>query len=107
MTTKCVSTSNNRTSVMCESTHLTSFAVLVDVTGALGVTDITITAQNMLCFPIIIQKVSTDIQFALEVVSYIGCAISIVCLLITMIFFLLQGYFIDQYYLFIKLQLPF
>ena len=48
------------------------------------------------------QKVSTDVQFSLEVVSYIGCAISIVCLIITVVFFLLQGYAI---YIIVKLSL--
>ena len=37
VTTQCVSDSENRTTVKCTSTHLTSFAVLVDVNGALGV----------------------------------------------------------------------
>ena len=49
-----------------------------------------------MCFNSHLQKVSTDVQFALEVVSYIGCAISIVCLLITVVFFLIQGYVINN-----------
>lgn len=39
-----------------------------------------------------LQKVAEDVKLALEVVSYIGCAVSIICLIATVIFFLLQGY---------------
>ena len=48
--------------VHCLSTHLTSFAVLMDVSGSL------------------------PSSVALSVLSYIGCGISIVCLILTMIF---------------------
>ncbi|XP_065903380.1 adhesion G protein-coupled receptor L3-like isoform X2 [Dysidea avara] len=48
----------NNTFVQCSTTHLTSFAVLVDVSG---------------------ENKPTE---ALSIVSYIGCTISIVCLLI-------------------------
>ncbi|XP_065898979.1 adhesion G protein-coupled receptor L3-like [Dysidea avara] len=54
------SDTTNSTFVQCSTTHLTSFAVLVDVSGGTGST-------------------------ALSIVSYIGCAISIVCLLIAVI----------------------
>ncbi|XP_065902446.1 adhesion G protein-coupled receptor L3-like [Dysidea avara] len=54
------SDTTNNTFVQCSTTHLTSFAVLVDVSGG---------------------REST----ALSIVSYIGCAISIICLLIAVI----------------------
>lgn len=91
VSTKCISTSNDQTSVICSSTHLTSFAVLVDVTGALGVNSVMefyrIKTHHALIY---LQKISTDEQYALEVVSYVGCTISITCLIITVVFFLLQ-----------------
>lgn len=62
---------NGRTVVDCQSDHLTPFAVLVDVSGALQETS------------------STHLQ-ALKAVSYIGLAISMACLLLTIIFFLVQ-----------------
>ncbi|XP_065916129.1 adhesion G protein-coupled receptor E2-like isoform X3 [Dysidea avara] len=50
----------NDTFITCNSTHLTSFAVLVDVTGGTS-------------------KQSKEEATALKIVSYIGCSVSIVC----------------------------
>ncbi|XP_065916123.1 uncharacterized protein [Dysidea avara] len=50
----------NDTFITCNSTHLTSFAVLVDVSGGTS-------------------KQSKEEATALKIVSYIGCSVSIVC----------------------------
>ncbi len=59
--------------VKCYSSHLTSFSVLVDVV-----------ADNNETSPEIEQQL-------LSIVSYIGCSISIVCLLVTTIWLLSLG----------------
>ncbi|XP_065903442.1 adhesion G protein-coupled receptor L4-like [Dysidea avara] len=61
------SDTTNNTFVQCSTTHLTSFAVLVDAMGQPQVN------QNN----------------ALSIVSYIGCAVSIICLLITISFYII------------------
>lgn len=38
------------------------------------------------------QETGSTEYTALKVVSYIGCAISIACLIVTVVFFLIQGY---------------
>ena len=43
-----------------------------------------------------VQKVADDVKLALEVVSYIGCVVSIICLIATVVFFLCQGYAFNQ-----------
>ena len=89
VTTTDVTTSANLTSVQCVSTHLTSFAVLVDVAGGLQVlTKLTFLFEIMY----VIQDLGDAERTALQIVSYIGCAISIICLSATVIFFLFQGY---------------
>ncbi|XP_064396295.1 adhesion G protein-coupled receptor L3-like isoform X2 [Halichondria panicea] len=55
--------------IVCESSHFTAFAVLVDVTGALNDT-------------------TPEISFALSVVTYVGCSISIFFLLLSIFYFL-------------------
>jgi len=68
---------NGSNLTVCQSTHLTSFAVLVDVQGAqtqvstltLGITYIHIVQQSE----------------TLSFISYIGCGISIFSLLLTML----------------------
>ena len=67
-----LTTQNTSTSVSCSSSHLTSFAVLVDVAESHDV-------------------ITTTELKALSVVTYIGLSISIVCLLLTVIFFLSFG----------------
>ena len=39
-----------------------------------------------------LQDVSEDEQLALQVISYIGCIISTICLSITVVFYLAMGY---------------
>lgn len=51
--------------VMCIAKHLTSFAILLSTTG--------------------IVSTSENEEYALQSVSYIGCGISIVCLLLAII----------------------
>jgi hypothetical protein len=65
-------TRGNVTRVQCTSTHLTSFAVLVDVAGGL-------------------EDTTAEERLALQVVSYIGCIISSICLSITVVFYLTMG----------------
>ena len=63
----------NDTTVRCLSSHLTSFAVLVDVSGTHSETA---------------NETSPVVNTALSIVSYFGCAVSIVCLVATIIFLL-------------------
>jgi hypothetical protein len=57
--------------VLCQSEHLTSFVILVDYTG------------------VIADKVEMDLLFT--VLSIVGCGISILCLIASIIFFLSLG----------------
>jgi hypothetical protein len=56
-------------SIVCKSTHLTSFAILVDVSGSTN-------------------QYSPDHLLALSIATYVGCSISLVAVLITIIFFI-------------------
>ncbi|XP_065910282.1 uncharacterized protein [Dysidea avara] len=72
---------SNGSSFQCTSSHLTSFAVLVDASG-------------------------NDHSEALSIVSYIGCGISIVCLIITIVLLIvLKKKIFDQIQHFIHLNL--
>ena len=65
---------NGEDTINCYSNHLTSFAVLVDVIGD-------DTSDN--------DTEITDIEEEiLSVVSYIGCSVSIVCLMVTIVLIL-------------------
>ncbi|XP_064390034.1 adhesion G protein-coupled receptor L3-like [Halichondria panicea] len=72
------SADNKTLTITCNATHLTSFAVLVDLSGTLdaGNNDTGVSVTELL---------------ALQIVSYIGCAISLICLLATIIFFVVMG----------------
>ncbi|KAL5505569.1 hypothetical protein EMCRGX_G007022 [Ephydatia muelleri] len=72
-------TSNGMMTLECESTHLTSFAILVDVSGTLTSDDSNSTG------------ISTSELEGLEIVSYIGCGVSLAGLLLTVCFLLLLG----------------
>ena len=91
-----MSQNGNLTTIRCNSTHLTSFAVLVDVVGELEVIQkcyFLVTNHLTVLFLIsILQVISVAEQTALQIVSYIGCTISIICLMVTVIFFLWLGY---------------
>ena len=50
----------------CRCNHLTSFAILLDVTG---------------------KGTPPEAATALSIITYVGCAISLVCLLMTLITF--------------------
>ncbi|KAI8482581.1 hypothetical protein Bbelb_396480 [Branchiostoma belcheri] len=65
----CTTATTNTTHTICECNHLTSFAILVDTTGQHS----TIGEQH---------------SFALSVITYIGCIISIVCLFFCICVFL-------------------
>ncbi len=58
--------------VKCISTHLTSFAILLSVTGKVSG--------------------SPEEEFALKLAGYIGCGISSICLIVTIIALPLLGY---------------
>ncbi|KAK7501402.1 hypothetical protein BaRGS_00007206 [Batillaria attramentaria] len=60
----CFIRSSNKTHTTCECFHLTSFAVLMDITGAT-----------------LMMPAST--RFSLELITYIGCTISIICLMLS------------------------
>ena len=55
--------------ILCQITHFTSFSMLVSPTGVVGE--------------------DTKEKNALEIVTYLGCAVSITCLLLTMMAFVL------------------
>ncbi|XP_055886303.1 adhesion G protein-coupled receptor L3-like isoform X5 [Biomphalaria glabrata] len=57
----------NTTHTTCSCNHLTNFALLMDVTGV---------------------KLSEESELALRVITYVGCIISIVCLLLSWITFM-------------------
>ncbi|CAI2336342.1 unnamed protein product [Caenorhabditis sp. 36 PRJEB53466] len=67
-TNGCTLVSTSLNSSQCSCTHLTSFAILVDVSGQVG-------------------QFSGGLASALDVVSTIGCAISIVCLALSVCVF--------------------
>ena len=92
MTTTDVTTSGNQTAIRCSSTHLTSFAVLVDVAGGLAVSAWAILYVESIMHTFLPQDIPDPERTALQIISYIGCAISILCLLGTVLFFLFQGY---------------
>lgn len=56
----------NETHTVCECNHLTNFAVLMDVHAV---------------------KLDIDHQVALQIITYIGCIISVVCLVLAILTF--------------------
>ena len=95
VTTNSLSTSGNYTTLQCSSTHLTSFAVLVDVAGGLEVKNLPSTKFQTCVKTWLIhfmQNIEQAERKALQIVSYVGCAISILCLVLTILFFVTQGW---------------
>lgn len=95
-----VKSNSTHSDVMCESTHTTTFAVLVklDSTDEQSLVSIQKKRRERIralrrifsCYPcILLQNNSTRAETALHVVSYIGCAISIGCLLLTISVFII------------------
>ena len=93
----------NTTHVRCIASHLTSFVVLVSIVPSVGepVSGIVLLIFNILlhCMPIhipafiyihpvSISLLSLSLQPALNYITYIGCSISLLCLLASIIFFL-------------------
>ncbi|XP_064407206.1 adhesion G protein-coupled receptor L3-like isoform X3 [Halichondria panicea] len=73
--------------IVCESSHFTAFSVLMDVTGALNDT-------------------TPEIRFALSVVTYVGCSISIFFLFLSILYFLtLRKELLTKVHSFIHLNL--
>ena len=72
----------NTVTVVCSSTHLTSFAVLVDVGGAKVCQQYEL--RSIIFLPIFWLQID---HMPLQVVSYIGISISIACLFLTILFF--------------------
>lgn len=56
----------NRTHTVCECNHLTNFAVLMDVHAV---------------------KLDTAHQVALQIITYVGCIISVICLVLAILTF--------------------
>ena len=75
-----VSTIRNDNDVECETTHLTSFAVLVDVQGTTTTSKSVSSSKFLACALYYLATFQ-----ALSFVSYIGCGISIISLLLTML----------------------
>ena len=77
--------------ITCNSSHLTSFAVLVDVADGHQVVTIFIgyyISHIIMVILLILQDISEEERTALSAVSYAGCGVSIVCLLITLVLLL-------------------
>lgn len=73
----------NGLSITCNTTHLTSFAVLVDVSGQ---STRVFKNQIIMLHAFTIQHFQSEAEStALSIVSYIGCGISMFCLLIAII----------------------
>lgn len=73
---------------ICIATHLTSFAVLVDP----EVSIISVSVHHSGNCQTIFQSSQTTVgQRALSIVSYVGCAISLACLLTSLLIFLSFG----------------
>ena len=84
VTTEKTTISGDQSTVQCSSTHLTSFAVLVDVRGVK-------VNKNMLnCTEKHVALLMQIESKELSVVSYIGLSVSIICLVLTTIFLLCQ-----------------
>ena len=67
--------------IQCKTSHLTSFAVLVDVQGSSETT-----SHRSVLFDTYVPVSLTTMMFqALSTISYIGCGISICSLLLTML----------------------
>ncbi|XP_022238293.1 latrophilin Cirl-like isoform X1 [Limulus polyphemus] len=66
LTDGCSVRSTNLTHTVCACNHLTNFAVLMDIKGV---------------------KLSVEHNMALRVITYIGCVVSVVCLLLTILTF--------------------
>lgn len=86
--------STDHSTITCNSTHLTSFAVLVDVSGGHRVSCVTLWGFHCSSFGyavgihlmlLVLQDISEAESKALSIVSYIGCGISMLCLVIAII----------------------
>ena len=98
----------NSTHVRCNAFHLTSFAVLVSIVPSVGEPvsgDVWTAKLDRKCMTALLQYVliplyiystscfnistfSLSLQPALDYISYIGCSISLLCLLASIIFYL-------------------
>ena len=78
--------------VLCTSSHLTSFAVLIDHTGTTITYNPEVKYNNCLRFHNIFHLQGNIESFALGVTSYIGLTISIVCLIITIVLLIALRY---------------
>lgn len=96
--TESVTRDGNMVTITCSTIHLTSFAVLVDVSGGSKVC-IYVYAHKVYRSRLIINDIlyqqSADHK-SLEVISYMGISISIACLFLTIIFFASIGYEVDK-----------
>ncbi|KAL8625664.1 hypothetical protein ACOMHN_043939 [Nucella lapillus] len=64
----CEVVNSSKSHTTCKCNHLTSFAVLMDITGTT-------------------QELPASARFSLELITYIGCTISILCLLLSWVTF--------------------
>ena len=92
----------NTTHVRCIASHLTSFAVLVSIVPSVGEP---VSGDVLLIFDVLLKCIlipaficmhpvqspyylSLSLQPALDYITYIGCSISLLCLLASIIFYL-------------------
>ena len=78
---------NNSTHTLCFSRHLTSFAILVSVTGEVSVLRLFLLLPHIPSFPSLPLPLfenthKIDVP-GLNILSYIGCAMSIISLIAT------------------------
>ena len=91
VTTENVTVANDGRSyhVLCTAEHFTSFAVLVDVS------DIEVSPTWETNYLYLLQNLQMDIPsseaFALTLLTYIGCGISLVCLALSILFYMSYG----------------
>ena len=79
-----------RGEIICITTHLTSFAVLVNPQVSVDGIFVHRVLQCSLLY--ILQSSETTVgQKALGIVSYIGCGISLACLVVSLLVFIIFG----------------
>ena len=85
-------TSDDYTTLQCNSTHLGSFVALVDIGGSSAVMIVLIClVTQYYSFTSIAQDIQILERDTLHTVAYVGCAIAMLSLILTVIFFVAQG----------------
>ena len=78
----------NSTHVTCESVHLTSFVVLVQVVDVVSATLLMLKRVLKKDIYLILHYFLQANPLAFDVLTYIGCSVSLFCLVLSIIFFI-------------------